>query len=260
MTSKAAYAAAEHIRAKRQKEERPSQEGGQPTYIVQPGGGSGSFKSYIVWGLIGTASVGVVGYFGYKFIHNVISNQAAKDSLEPGEPSYYAQQIKMGFENDNWPGTNTNQIRQTFVAVPDKQTFRKVSDNYHKRYGGSMFADLQQHLKSTEMQEMIAIYRIKPEKAGKNSQPIYDPYAWAERINAAVNFETWGLFWGTDMEALKQVIREIPNQNAWDDTADAYQSKYSTSIVSDIDSDVSSWDFDFRQELTKKGITVYEEA
>ena len=260
MTSKAAYAAAEASRARRYRDSPPSQEGGQPTYIVQPGSGSGSFKSYIVWGLVGTATVGLVGYFGYKLVRNIISNQAAKGSLETGDLGYYAQQVKMGFENDNWPGTNTNQIRQAFVDIPDKQTFRKVSENYHKRYGGSMFADLQEHLKSTEMQEMIAIYRIKPEKAEKNSQPIYDPYAWAERINAAVNFSTWGLLWGTDLEAIKQVIREIPDQKAWDDVGDAYKSKYSTSIVRDIDGDVSSWDYDFRAELSKKGITVSEDA
>lgn len=259
MIAKAAYAAAAS-QAKRHRESPPPEEGGQPTYIVQSGGSSGSFKTYIVWGLVGTAAVAAVGYFGYKVVRNIISNQAAKDSLETGDPAYFAQQIKMGFENDNWLGTNTNQIRQAFIDVPDKKTFRKVAENYHKQYGGSMFEDLKEHLKSTEMQEMIAIYRVKPEKAGNNSQPIYDPYAWAERINAAVNFQTWGLLWGTDLEAIKQVIREIPNQKAWDDTDSAYQSKYSTSIVTDIDGDVSSWDYDFRAELTKKGITVNENA
>ena len=259
MNEKAAYAAAAEGRSKRYSESKPNQPGQQPTYIVQPGSSnSGNFKTYIVWGLVGTVTVAAIGYFGYKAAKNIIAIQAAKDSLEPTQPAYFAQQIKMGFENDNWLGTNTNQIRQAFIDIPDKQTFRKVSENYHKQYGGSMFQDLKVHLKSTEMQEMVAIYRIKPEKSGKNSQPIYDPYAWAERINAAVNFQTWGLLWGTDLEAIKQVIREITSQNSWDDTADAYQSKYSTSIVSDIDSDVSSIEYDFRAELKKKGITVKE--
>lgn len=260
MIAKAAKVAAAVSTSKRLQETESQQPAGQPSVVVQAASGSGNFKTYVVWGLIGTATLAALGFFGYKLIRNVVSNQAAKGSLEPENPAYYAQQIKMGFENNNWPGTDTNQIRKAFIDVPDKQTFRKVADNYHKQYGGSMFEDLKTHLKSTEMQEMIAIYRIKPEKAGKDSQPIYDPYAWAERINAAVNFQTWGLFWGTDLEAIKQVIREVPDQKAWDDAESAYQARYSASMTSEIDSDVSSWDFDYRAELKKKGITVSEDT
>ncbi len=241
----------------RHKQNAPSHQAGEPTYIVQPGSSdSDSFKTYVVWGLVGTVVVVTVGYFGYKVVTKVISRHAAKGSLEPGEPAYYAQQIKMGIDNDNWLGTNTQQIRTAFVDIPDKAMFRKVVTNYHNQYGVDLYADLNEHLKSTEMQEMVAIYRIKPEKAGKNSQPIYDPYAWAERINAAVNFQTWGLMWGTDLEAIKQVVREIPDQKSWDDVSQAYESKYSADILDDLDDDVSSGDYDFREELSKKGITA----
>jgi hypothetical protein len=241
---------------KRSGENSPSQQGGQPTYIVQSGnGGSGNFRAYVLWGIIGTAALATAGYFGYKAIRKVVSNQAGKKSLETGEPAYYAQSIRMGIENNNWLGTDTVKIRETMVEIPDKQTFRKVEDNYKKQYGVMLFSDLHEHLKTTEMQEMLAIYRIKPERATKNSTPIYDPYAWAIRINSAINYETWGLLWGTDLEAIKQVFREISDQKSWNDLKDAYQSKYSASVIDDMDGDVSSWDFDFRAELKKKGIT-----
>ncbi|MDQ3110521.1 MAG: hypothetical protein M3R17_11560, partial [Bacteroidota bacterium] len=227
-------------------------------YIIQTqtSGGSGSFKTYVLWGIIGTAATVAIGYFGYKVLRNVVSNQSGKKSLETGEPAYYAQSIRMGIENNNWLGTDTTKIRQAILEIPDKKTFRKVEDNYKRQYGVMLFADLHEHLKTTEMQEMLAIYQIKSEKADKNSAPIYDPYAWAIRINSAVNYETWGLLWGTDLEAIKQVIREIPDQQSWNDLLDAYQSKYSASMIDEIDEDVSSWDYDFREELKKNGITV----
>jgi hypothetical protein len=217
---------------------------------------SGSFKTYVLWGIVGSAAVATVGYFGYKALRSVVSNQAGKQSLETGTPAYYAQAIRMGIENNNWAGTDTAKIRNTILEIPDKHTYRKVEDNYKRQYGVMLFADLKEHLKTTEMDELQAIYRIKPERADGNSQPIYDPYAWAIRINAAVHYETWGFMWGTDLEAIKQVMREVPNQKSWDDLVQAYESKYSVSITEDLDGDVSSWDYDYRKELSKKGITV----
>ncbi|HTF04152.1 MAG TPA: hypothetical protein VK826_09000 [Bacteroidia bacterium] len=218
--------------------------------------GSGNFRAYVLWGIIGSAAIATAGYFGYKALRNVVSNQAGKHSLEAGTPAYYAQSIRMGIENNNWSGTDTAKIREVFIEIPDKYTFRKVEDNYKLQYGVMLFDDLMEHLKTTEMDEMKAIYRVKPERADKNSQPTYDPYAWAIRVHSAVHYETWGLMWGTDLEAIKQVIREIPNQQSWDDLEAAYQSKYSASITEEIDGDVSSWDYDFRDQLSKKGITV----
>jgi hypothetical protein len=248
-----AAAAATAYRARKSDEDAHA---ASPNHQANTDSGTGSFKTYVLWGILGTAALATVGYFGYKALRVVVSNQAGKQSLETGTPAYYAQSIRMGIENNNWAGTDTAKIRAAFIEIPDKQTFRKVEDNYKRQYGIMMFSDLKEHLKSTEMEEMQAIYRIKPERADKNAQPIYDPYAWAIRIHSAVYYETWGALWGTDLEAIKQVIREIPDQKSWNDLADAYESKYSASIVDDIDGDVSSWDYDFRSELSKKGITV----
>ena len=225
----------------------------KPSVIVQQGrNGSDSFKNYVLWGILGTAAVGTIMYFGYRFVKNKISDFANNGSLDNNNPSYYAKQMKMGIDNNNVPGTDTNTIRQAFVAIPSKEYFRKVESSYQKQYGTNLYKDLEEHLKTTEFQEMSAIYRIKPEREGKNAQPIYDPYAWAQRINNAVNYETWGFLWGTDLEAIKQVVREVPTQKAWQDVKDAYQEKYSVSMEDDLDGDVSQGDYDFRAEVAKK--------
>jgi hypothetical protein len=223
----------------------------------QPHSSSDDFKTYVLWGIIGTAAAGTLIYLGWKILTDKISDRANKGSLDSEDPAYYAKQFKIGFDNNNWYGADTETVRETMLAIPSKDFFAKVAENYHRQYKSNLYKDLEKYLKSTEYQEMQAIYKIKPQKTGgKNAAPIYDPYAWATRIHAAVNYETAGLFWGTDEEAIKQVIREIPNQSAWEDLKAAYQAKYSLDIAKDIDGDLDSSDYDFREELQKKNITA----
>jgi hypothetical protein len=224
--------------------------------VDRPQGGSDSFKNYVLWGILGTAAAGTLVWLGYKVVTDIISNQANKGSLDSEDPAYYAKQFKIGFDNNNAIGVDTDTVRQAMIAIPSKDFFDKVATNYHNQYKSSLFKDLEIKLKSTEFQEMQAIYKVKPQKSGKNAVPIYDPYAWASRVHAAVNYETGGWFWGTDEEAIKQVMREIPDQRTWDDVSAAYEAKYSLDIIQDIDDDVDSGDYDFRAELKKKNIAV----
>lgn len=218
---------------------------------------SDNFKNYVLWGIIGAAATGTILYFGWKIITDKISDQASKGSLDNEDPAYYAKQFNIGFDNNNWYGADTETIRETMLAIPSKDFFDKVAKSYQRQYQSNLFKDLETKLKSTEYQEMQAIYKIKPQKTGgSNAATIYDPYAWATRIHAAVNYETWGAAWGTDEEAIKQVIREIPNQAAWNDVKAAYEEKYSLDINEDIDGDLDSDEYDFRAELQKKNITA----
>ncbi|CAN5729091.1 hypothetical protein BH11BAC7_BH11BAC7_21300 [soil metagenome] len=224
--------------------------------VDRPQGGSDSFKNYVLWSVIGVAAAGTLVWLGYKVVTNVVSNQANKGSLDSDDPAYFAKQFKIGFDNNNAIGVDTETVRQAMIAIPSKDFFSKVATNYHNQYKSSLFKDLETKLKSTEFQEMQAIYKIKPQKTGKNEVPIYDPYAWAARIHAAVNYETGGWFWGTDEEAIKQVMREISNQRTWDDVVGAYEAKYSLDIVQEIDGDVDKDEYDFRAELKKRNIAV----
>ncbi len=228
----------------------------QPIIAAQDNG-STSFKTYMLWGLVGTISLGTLVYLGWKFVGNKISDQESKGSLSNEDPAYYAKQFKIGFDNNNWYGSDMNVIREAMIAIPSKDFFNKVADSYRRQYHKSLFQELEAKLKSTEYQEMQAIYKVKPQKTGgKNAAPIYDPYALATRIHAAVNYETMGLFWGTDLEAIKQVVREVPDQTTWDDVKSAYSAKYSLSMVEDIESDVSDFDYDLHEELAKKNIVA----
>jgi hypothetical protein len=231
----------------------------QPVGAATPTGGDTSvkFRNYVLWGIIGTAAVGTAVFLGWKFATDKISNLENKGSLDNEDPAYYAKQFKIGFDNNNWYGSDTATIRETMLAIPSKDFFEKVAQSYQRQYKASLFKDLESKLKSTEYQEMQAIYRIKPQKSGgTNAAPIYDPYAWATRIHSAVYYETMGLFWGTDLEAIKQVIREITTQAHWNDLKAAYQAKYSVAIEDDLDGDVSASEYDFRQQLQRKNIAV----
>jgi hypothetical protein len=218
---------------------------------------SARFKNYVLWSILGTAAAGTVIYLGWKLATDKISNLENRGSLDNEDPAYYAKQFKIGFDNNNWYGSDTETVRQAMLSIPSKDFFEKVAQSYHRQYKSSLYKDLESKLKSTEYREMQAIYKIKPQKSGGNkATPIYDPYAWATRINAAVNYETMGLFWGTDLNAIKQVVREVSNQSQWNDLKAAYESKYSLDIAEDIDADVSASEYDFRNELQKKNIAA----
>jgi hypothetical protein len=235
----------------------PAATEGNPVVIENREHSSDNFKNYVLWGIIGTAAAGTLVYFGWKLITDKISDRENKGSLDNEDPAYYAKQFKIGFDNNNWYGSDTETVRETMLAIPSKDFFEKVAQSYQRQYKSSLYKDLEAKLKSTEYQEMQAIYKVKPQKTGgSNAAPIYDPYAWATRIHAAVNYETWGVAWGTDEEAIKQVIREIPNQSAWNDLKAAYESKYSLDIGEEIDGDLDSDEYDFRDELQKKNITA----
>lgn len=230
-----------------------------PSVVVESGKGEGSekFKNYVLWGVIGTAAAGTLIYLGWKLVTDKISNLENRGSLDNQDPAYYAKQFRIGFDNNNWYGSDTETVRETMLAIPSKDFFEKVAQSYQRQYKSSLYKDLEDKLKSTEYQEMQAIYKIKPQKSGgSNAAPIYDPYAWATRIHAAVSYETMGLFWGTDLNAIKQVIREVSSQSQWNDLKAAYQAKYSVSVEDDIDGDVSDWEYDFRSELRKKNIAA----
>lgn len=216
-------------------------------------GGADNFAKYVKYGLLaagGTIGLGVLTYWLYR---KVVSTGEEKKAFNADSPTAYAKQIKQGLDNNNWPGADTVTVRSAIVSIPDKATMRKVSKSFNKLYGTPLGTALQDGLKTTEYTEMMAIIRTKPEKQGKGKeQTIYDPLAWAERLNAAVNYEWWGIGWGTDTDAIKQVFKEIPSQKAWEDIKDAYREEYQTEVEDDLDDDIDSDEYDYRAVIAKK--------
>lgn len=110
---------------------------------------------------LGTATgfVMLVRYF-YKKAQKV---NADKGSMNEGDPSAFARQFKMAFENDNWMGwgTNVTLVRQVFTQIPTKAAYAKVQKAYAALYNQTLNTDLQSELSSSEYNEMILILASK---------------------------------------------------------------------------------------------------
>lgn len=86
-----------------------------------------------------------------------------KRSLVEGDPSTYARQLRMAFENDNWAGwgTNTQMVLQVFQSMPNKNTYQKVQSAYATLYNRSLTADLEDELTSEEYNQVVSIISTK---------------------------------------------------------------------------------------------------
>lgn len=214
---------------------------------------SDEFAKYVKYGLLALGGAVGIGALSYWLYRKAVASGEEKKAFDTDSPTAFAKQIKQGLDNNNWPGADTATVRKAIVAIPDKAAMRKVSKSFNKLYGTPLGTALQDGLKTTEYTEMMAIIRTKPEKQGQGKeQTIYDPSAWAERLNAAVNYQWWGIGWGTDTEAIKQVFKEIPSQSAWQDVKDAYQNEYQVDAETDLDDDISSDEYDYRAVIAKK--------
>jgi hypothetical protein len=192
--------------------------------------------------LVGLGSIIVLGgsfLIGRKMVLKSIANKEENFTLDEGSAATYAKQIKMAFENDGWPGTNTTELRRIMMEIPSKKDTTKVATSYKKLYNSNMYADMQSELQSTEYNEMLSIVAEKPTKAGKRGKPVdmskkYDE--WAKRLKAAFD-KTYGPFPGTDSDAIVAVFNEIPTQADFAQVAAHYQKLYGTKFDDDLNSE-----------------------
>jgi hypothetical protein len=218
------------------------QQGAQPAFSPVPNAAvppsqqvqeTWTLKEKILYSLLGIVAVGGAIYIGRKIILDRIADKEERDSFEEGNSATYAKQIKMAFENDGWPGTNTTMLRDTLRETSSKEEFAKVVKSYQKLYNGNLIKDMSDELQSTEYNEMVQIIAAKPEKDGQAlPSGVYD--AWAKRMKAAFEKE-YGFFGGTDGDAIIAVFNEIPTQSAFVQTATAYSRLYGTNILKDLE-------------------------
>jgi hypothetical protein len=192
--------------------------------------------------LIVTGTVVAVGgtiWAVSHFIRKANENREQKKSLDEGTPATYAKQLKMGFDNDGWWGTNVPLVRKTFQEIPSKDFYRKVEKSYSAlTSGGNLNKDLESELTATEYDEMKNILSSKPEKQGgtvSSSTNIYKN--WAERLKAAFDY-TVGFFSATDEDAIHAVFQEIPTQSAYSQVEKSYFSLYGTKLYDDLISEL----------------------
>ena len=201
--------------------------------------------------------ISIVSVIAIKFastkIRNIVANNEENNSFGDKQHSTWAKQLKMAFDNDGWWGTDENAIRQVLRAVPSQEDFQKIQTSYRKLYKGrNLIEDLTDELKATEFNEMLAILQAKPERARDAKEGIiYNPHAWATRLYNAMSIYYAGIFPGTDEDAILSVFSEMNSQKAFNDTKQAYQSLYSTSLEDDLDGDLD-WSLNWREIINKK--------
>lgn len=192
-------------------------------------------KEKLLYSLLGMVVLSGTVYFGRKIILNTIAGKEENRSFEEGSSATLAKQIKMAFENDGWPGTNTVMLRDTVRQVESKEEFAKIVKSYQKLYNANLLREMSDELQSTEYNEMLQILAAKPEKKGQ--VPTSVAYsAWAKRMKAAFD-KSYGFLPGTDAEAVIAVFNEIPTQSAFIQVAIAYHNLYGTNMLEDLSSE-----------------------
>lgn len=188
-----------------------------------------------------------------KIIRTAAEKKVEKNTLEEGTPEALAKSLKMAFENDGWPGTNMQEVRRIFQAIPTKEFFKTVQRKYQERYHKPLNSDLSSELQSSEYSEVTSILAAKPEKKMKaGALPVYDYLSWARRLKAAFD-KTYGFMPGTDEAGIKAVFNEIPTQAAFLKLSEAYMNEYHTTLIEGLKSELEFWEYpEYMQIITSK--------
>lgn len=203
-----------------------------------------TLKEKVLYTLAGVVVLGGSFFIGRSLIRRARANSEEKKTFEEGSPPDQAKRLKMAFENDGWFGTDENAIRNVFRNVPSKDEFKKIITSYQKLYSSSLMADLKDELQASEYNEMLAILSAKPDTVGA-SKPLLlgatQYSAWARRLKAAFDL-SYGWFPGTDEEAIKAVLIEIPTQSAFQHVALAYKKEFGNDLLVDLYKELEAWE------------------
>ena len=211
-----------------------------------------SLKEKILYTLGTIVVVGGTFLLGRKLVLRGIANREGTKSLDEGSTATYAKQIKMAFENDGWPGTDTDKLRSVLREIPSREEFDNVAKSYKKQFNSELAIDMSKELQSTEYSEMLSIIASKPKKKGKTitNQKQYEE--WAKRLKAAFD-KTYGFLPGTDEKAIKAVFTEIPSQAVFVAVGKAYWKLYNSDMTQDLKSELELWEYgDYMKIITSK--------
>lgn len=198
-------------------------------------------REKVQYSLIGLAVLGGAAILINNLIKKSRSNLEERLTLEDGSAATLAKQLKMAFENDGWPGTDEEAIRQVLRKVASKEDFQKVVDSYQRLYSESLLRDMKDELTSSEYNEMIAIISAKPDRYNANSinQPLSSQQylSWAMRLRSAFA----GI--GTDEDAIQAVFIEMPTQTDFQQVANSYRAEYGDDLMRDLQGELEFWEY-----------------
>ena len=205
----------------------------------------------LLWTAAGLAAASGLTFLTVKLIRGVQSNNEQNRSLEDG-PAAYAKQIKMAFENDGWPGTDEQALRQVMLSIPSKEVFDKVISSYRKLYRNNLLEDMASELQSSEYKEMLNILAGKPDKVRSGQPPLLNYKAWASRLKAAFDV-SYGPFPGTDEDAIRAVFTEVPTKADFEKVKQEYRNLFGSDLMNDLKGELEVWEYpEFMDILNKK--------
>jgi hypothetical protein len=216
-----------------------------------------TLKEKIIYTTLSVVVLGGSFFVGRSLIRKARSTSEEKKTFSEDNAAYYAQKLKLSFENDmpfGW-GTDEEAVRETLRSVPSKEVFKAVVNSYQKLYARSLMMDLKNELTTSEYNEMLAIIAGKPDKGNVNT-PIQigqqQYIAWAKRLKAAFDITYWFVP-GTDESAIKAVFTEIPTQLDFQKTALAYKGLYGDDLINDLKHELEFWEYSpFMQIINSK--------
>ncbi|RYY91018.1 MAG: hypothetical protein EOO15_00310 [Chitinophagaceae bacterium] len=215
-----------------------------------------TLKEKLAYSLVGLVVLSGSFFIGRSIVRQARSNSEEKRTYDDGNAAYYAQKLKMAFENDNpfgW-GTDKAAVREVLRMIPSRDIFKKVINSYQKLYARSLMGDLKSELTLSEYSEMLAIVAGKPDQISRGGAPLVGPQqyqAWARRLKAAFDITYWGVP-GTDEAAIRAVFLEIPTQSDYQQVARAYQSEYGSELSRDLKSELEFWEYKPMMEIIMK--------
>jgi hypothetical protein len=206
-----------------------------------------TLKEVVLYGALSLVVLGGSFFVGRTIIRKARSTSEEKKTYTDDNAAFYAQKLKLAFENDmifNW-GTDEEAIRNTLRAVPSKEVFKSIINSYQKLYARSLMMDLKSELTTSDYNEMLAIIAGKPDKANSSTaNQIGDQQytAWAQRLKAAFDITYWFVP-GTDEPAIKAVFTEMPTQLDFQKTALAYKKLYGNNLINDLQHELEFWEY-----------------
>ena len=205
-----------------------------------------TLKEKLQYAAIGLLLIGGSFVIGRNIVRKARATSEEKKTYDDSNAAYYAQKLKIAFENDNYFGWGTDEegVRQVLRKIPTKNEFKKVIASYQKLYAKSLMLDLKEELTASEYNEMLAIIAGKPDSITDSASSIgeHQYRSWAQRLGAAFETSYWFIP-GTDETAIKTVFMEIPTQADFKKVAQAYQNEYGSDLMTDLKTELEFWEY-----------------
>lgn len=209
--------------------------------------------------IIGLATVGTIGYFGYRAYAKGRKNTVLDRSFDEGTPEAFAQRLKTAMGGD-WDGTDEAAIIDVFSNIPNQAEYEKVEKAFQKLTQKSLSEALESELSGYYLDKLRAIKNTKALDA-KSPVPEGNDKQIAKMLKEAVEGT---MFASTNVELLFDAFKLIPDRPTYEKVKTEYKSMTGKELWTDLEGE---WDLTtiwngFSDYLTNpyagKGVTYFE--